>query len=133
MDKYAFNYCFHQMRADFLNGNILEILKLKDSALGLAVADMLRMMLEQNMSLDAVQKDYRSFLPKEINKNYKFGIKKPIQRALMEARTNCKEDAMFVKVIMNLLIKMLTICFIKSHVTYSVCFLCTGAIHATSL
>lgn len=101
-DPNAFDYIFHQIRHDFLHGDIHEILQehRKSEALGLCVTDMLRAVLEDDLSQDQVENNYRQYIPKAIYKHQFFFLKKRIHEnlsRLVNQAQGCQTDTRFIK------------------------------------
>jgi len=86
LDENAFNYVFHQVRHDLLQGEISDISQdhTKSEALGLCVTDMLRQIHEEGVTLEYVENNYRLFIPKTIYKQHKFFLKKRIHDSLVK-------------------------------------------------
>jgi Janus kinase 2 len=84
LDENAFDYVFHQVRYDMLQGDIPDISQdqTKSEALGLCVTDMLRSIHEDDKTLEYVQHNYRQYIPKAIYKQHKFFLKKRIFESL---------------------------------------------------
>lgn len=100
VDLGAFNYYFKQVRQDFLKGNIPEIAKMKERALGLAVTDMLRVKLESEPSTELVDNDFTNFLPQEVSRHYKYFLRHFLKKAMKESLTKIEQnrrDVTFVK------------------------------------
>lgn len=66
LDPKAFEYFFHQVRADFLDSEIPELLKHPEDGLGLVVTDILLYLLN-NPGKKVGDIDLKGFLPKELN------------------------------------------------------------------
>lgn len=66
IDRSAFDYLFHQVRADFLAGEIPELIKHPEDGLGLVVTDILLHLLN-NPGRKVGDIDLKSFMPKELN------------------------------------------------------------------
>jgi len=97
LDENAFDYVFHQVRSDMLQGDIMDISQdqTKPEALGLCVIDMLRAMHEDKKTLEDIQNNYKQYIPKSIYKQHKFFLKKKIFESLgrlmnSEAATNMR-------------------------------------------
>ncbi|XP_037078956.1 tyrosine-protein kinase JAK2-like [Pollicipes pollicipes] len=97
MDERAFDYFFHQVREAFVLGTFANILKQKEDALGLAVTDMYRKMLEMSARREDVEKDYKSFIPKDLVKMHSFFLKSPIRKHLIKLEKLEIDDVMFIK------------------------------------
>ncbi|KAG7169408.1 Tyrosine-protein kinase hopscotch-like [Homarus americanus] len=66
LDPSAFEYFFHQVRADFLASEISELIKNPEDGLGLVVTDILLSLLN-NPGKKVGDIDLKSFMPKELN------------------------------------------------------------------
>ncbi|XP_035702306.1 tyrosine-protein kinase JAK2 isoform X2 [Folsomia candida] len=86
LDENAFDYTFHQIRHDLLQGHIPDISQdqVKSEALGLCVTDMLRLIQEEAMTLDYIEANYKQFIPKSIYRQHKFFLKKKIHDTLVK-------------------------------------------------
>ncbi|KAG1671225.1 Megakaryocyte-associated tyrosine-protein kinase [Nymphon striatum] len=96
IDQQAFNYLFFQTRSDFLNGKTLDLSKLSDSSIGMVVTDMVRISMELNCSLEAVQKNVKNYLPKVVIKQLS-KLKEPVRDAFNRAKNNANGNVKFVK------------------------------------
>uniref|UniRef100_T1IKG8 non-specific protein-tyrosine kinase n=1 Tax=Strigamia maritima TaxID=126957 RepID=T1IKG8_STRMM len=106
IDIAAFNYYFHQVVINcvlgrIFRGKIHETLKVKEKALGLAVTDMWRVKLEKNLSTQAIENDYKNYLPQEVMNQFKFFflsrfLRKAMGDALSKLEEN-KQELLFVK------------------------------------
>lgn len=96
LDINAYDYYFHQVRADVLENKVPDIIfeKHKRELIGLGVADMYRVTIEKELSREAVESDYKKYIPKECIKKHSFFIKKPIRNALAGLSGH---DAAFVR------------------------------------
>ncbi|XP_033221595.1 tyrosine-protein kinase hopscotch isoform X2 [Belonocnema kinseyi] len=96
LDSSAEGLCIKQVRLDVLENSVPEIVyeQHKSKLIGLGVCDMYRVMLEKNVSREAVQSDYKKYIPKECIKRHSIFIKKPIYNALAQLSGH---DASFVK------------------------------------
>ena len=97
LDPQAFDYLFHQVREAFVLGTFSNILRQKEDALGLAVTDMYRMMLEMNVRREDVEKDYKSFIPKDLVKMHSFFLRSPIRKHLIKLEQVQIDDVMYIK------------------------------------
>lgn len=103
IDFESYNFYFHQARCDLLSNNVSDISCVKNEGelLGMGVADMYRVMLETGVSRDAVESDYKKFIPKEVYKSHMFFLKQPMQRSLDSMIDRCakqgKHEAWYVK------------------------------------
>lgn len=97
-DVEAFNYYFHQIRSDYLKELIPDVLESQDKALGLAVADMVRVVKETGVSRDVVEKDYRKYIPAKVLKKWfvKFWMKGALRNNLVELDKNL-DDVVYIK------------------------------------
>lgn len=66
LDRCAFDYLFHQVRADFLAGEIPELIKHPEDGLGLVVTDILLHLLN-HPGKKVGDIDLKSFMPRELN------------------------------------------------------------------
>ncbi|XP_025075484.1 tyrosine-protein kinase hopscotch [Pogonomyrmex barbatus] len=96
IDLNAYNYYFEQVRRDVLDNNVPDIIyeKHKHELIGLGVSDMYRVMLEDKLSREIVESDYKKYIPKECIKRHAFFIRKPIHNALTKLSGY---DAAYVK------------------------------------
>lgn len=102
IDLSAFNYYFYQVRTDVLSNNVknLNYEKEKANILGLTVADMFRVMLEDKASLAELEARYKSFIPKIILKNHWINVqikKQVIANLSTVARGHISDNPWFVK------------------------------------
>lgn len=101
IDLAAFDYYYHQVRRDVLTNNVrsLNYEKEEGAILGLAVADMYRVMLEDKVSLAEMESKYKTFIPKIILKKHLFNvhIKQKIIAALSTIARVGHSDVWFVK------------------------------------
>jgi len=67
-----------------MNSKVPDIIydKHKHELIGLGVSDMYRVTLEQKLSQQIIESDYKKYIPKERIRRHAFFIKKPIHRAL---------------------------------------------------
>ena len=81
LDENSFDYLFHQIRYDLLNGQIPEFCleQYKPKALGLCTTDMKRVILEDGLNRDDVVNNYRQYIPKSIYKQHFWFLKRKIQ------------------------------------------------------
>ncbi|CAG0891134.1 unnamed protein product [Darwinula stevensoni] len=84
------NYYFHQARRDFLDGFIEEVSRRVDEFLGLSVTDMYRVHLERGTSPDAICRDYRAYIPSDINRKHPFFLNNKLRHKLQELINNCQ-------------------------------------------
>lgn len=103
VDLECYNFYFHQARCDILNNNVPDISCVKNESelLGMGVADMYRVILETGASRDAVESDYKKFIPKEVYKSHMLFLKQPMQKSLGSMIDRCvrqgKHEAWYVK------------------------------------
>ncbi|XP_043204209.1 tyrosine-protein kinase hopscotch-like [Amphibalanus amphitrite] len=97
LDPHAFDYLFHQVREAFVMGTFSNILRQKEDALGLAVTDMYRLMREMNVRREDVEKDYKSFIPRDLVKMHSFFLKSPIRKHLIKLEQGPINDVMYIK------------------------------------
>lgn len=97
-DLAALDYYFHQLRHDFLNSKIPEMVQHKNKALGLAATDMIREMLEHNLNIEDMKNCYKDFLPRELWKNHRYWVKTPLLEAVNRGWINSKQNVGYVKV-----------------------------------
>ncbi|XP_066257100.1 tyrosine-protein kinase hopscotch-like [Euwallacea similis] len=85
LDSNAFEYYYHQTRLDVIECNVPDIVYEKHRAelLGLAITDMFRVVMEKEVSVEAIEQDYRKFVPKVLLKKHRFFVKKPIRKNLV--------------------------------------------------
>ncbi|KAJ8881577.1 hypothetical protein PR048_018061 [Dryococelus australis] len=98
-DIKAYDYYFHQVRSDLVNNKIPDISyeRYKSEVVGLGVADMYRVMLEKGLNRQAVENNYKKYMPKEVIKHHLFFLKKPIHETLSKIKKDCRHDAWYVK------------------------------------
>lgn len=84
LDKNAYDYFYHQVRCDVLNNAIPEIAypNFKNDILGLCVTDMFVEMIENNRSVDYLNKNYKKYIPKEYEKYHSVFARKEIKASL---------------------------------------------------
>lgn len=101
-DARTFNYYFHQVRSDFLEGKIPELLgrQFRDSALGLVATDIIRLMLELKSSPDTMRYNSRDFLPHELKRSVLWDnfLHKNLQKAVSRGWKYSRQNPEFVKV-----------------------------------
>lgn len=66
LDEKAFEYFFYQVRADFLAGEIVELIADQEDGLGLVVTDVL-LHLQNNPGKKVSEVELKNFMPKELN------------------------------------------------------------------
>lgn len=100
VDEEALDYYFHQIRSDFLSERIPSVLDAKEKVLGLAVADMVRVIKEKGSSRDVTVKDYKKYLPRKLiqKMQWSFPWIKSDMRNNMEELNKSIEDASYIKV-----------------------------------
>lgn len=88
LDKNAYNYFYHQVKSDLINGKIPELVypNLKSEVLGLIVTNMYIEMLEYNTSVDELKKNYKQYVPEKYLKKHWIVIKKRIADQLEQIR-----------------------------------------------
>ncbi|XP_066255438.1 tyrosine-protein kinase hopscotch-like isoform X2 [Euwallacea similis] len=84
LDSNAYDYFYHQVRLDVIGSNVPDIVYEKHRAelLGLAITDMFRVVMENGVSKESVEEEYRKFVPKVLLKKHRFFVKKPIRTHL---------------------------------------------------
>ncbi|XP_014232207.1 tyrosine-protein kinase hopscotch [Trichogramma pretiosum] len=84
IDHRAYDYYFQQAKSDVLLSKVPDIVyeKHKKEIIGLGVTDMCRVMMEKDMSREAIIADYKKYIPKEYMKKHAFFVKKPVTAAL---------------------------------------------------
>lgn len=94
LDKIAYNYYFHQVKSDLINNLIpeLEYPNHKEKVVGLAVTSMYIEMLERDISIDELEKNYRNYVPQKHIKKHMFIIKQKISKELRHIR-NMNHDS----------------------------------------
>ncbi|KAK6642747.1 hypothetical protein RUM43_004249 [Polyplax serrata] len=99
IDLEAFNYYYHQVRKDILDNQVPDISyeKHKGELLGLGVTDMYRVMIEQGLSLEQIEADYKKYIPKSLLKHHFLFIKPKIHTSLSKIRIKKEQDGWFVK------------------------------------
>lgn len=99
VDEEALDYYFHQIRSDFLSERIPSVLDAKEKVLGLAVADMVRVIKEKGSSRDVTVKDYKKYLPRKLiqKMQWSFPWIKSDMRNNMEELNKSIEDASYIK------------------------------------
>lgn len=98
IDEITYNYYYHQVRYDLVNDRIDEIKypKYKDDILGLGVVDMYIDMIEYNLTIDQLEKNYKKYIPKELIKNHHYFAKKKIHKGLKDIKKK-DHDLFYVK------------------------------------
>ncbi|XP_023229778.1 tyrosine-protein kinase JAK2-like [Centruroides sculpturatus] len=97
IDQQACNYYFHQMRNDFLQGKIKQLSNNADDSFGLAVTDIIRTALEQDLNPEQMKIEYSNFLPKVLHKWNLFMLKERINKAIIKAFRNSGQNVAYVK------------------------------------
>ncbi|XP_067143590.1 tyrosine-protein kinase JAK2-like [Centruroides vittatus] len=97
IDQQACNYYFHQMRHDFLQGKIKQLSNNADDSFGLAVTDIIRTALEQDLNPEQMKIEYSNFLPKVLHKWNLFMLKERINKAIIKAFRNSGQNVAYVK------------------------------------
>lgn len=99
IDLEAFNYYYHQVRKDILDNQVSDISyeKHKGELLGLGVTDMYRVMIEQGLSVEQIESDYKKYIPKSLLKHHFLFIKPKIHMSLSKIRIKKEQDGWFVK------------------------------------
>lgn len=84
LDKNAYDYFYHQVRCDVLHNAIPEIAypNFKNDILGLCVTDMFVEMIENNRSVEYLNKNYKKYIPKEYEKHHSMFARKEIKASL---------------------------------------------------
>lgn len=84
IDVNSYDYYFHQVRYDVLKNQIPGLCyeKYRWELVGLGITDMYRVMLEEGLTKEAVESDYKKYMSKEVLKRHAFFIKRPIQTTL---------------------------------------------------
>lgn len=93
LDKNAYNYFYHQVKWDLINGKIPDLVypNHKEKVLGLIVTNMYIEMLEYNTSVDELKKNYKKYVPEKYVKKHSFYIKQKIAEQLEQIKH--KHDA----------------------------------------
>lgn len=78
LDKNAYNYFYHQVKLDLINGKIPDLVypNHKGKVLGLIVTSMYIEMREYNTSVDELKKNYKKYVPEKYVKKDTFNIMK---------------------------------------------------------
>lgn len=99
IDLEAFNYYYHQVRRDVIENHVPDITyeKHKGELLGLGVTDMYRVMIDEKISLEQVEADYKKYIPLSLFKNHFLFIKPKIHTHLSKIRISKDQDGWFVK------------------------------------
>lgn len=94
MDKMAYNYYFHQVKSDLINNLIpeLEYPNHKDKVVGLVVTSMYIDMLEKDLKVDELERNYRKYVPQKYLKKHQFIIKQRISKELKDIK-NMEHDS----------------------------------------
>lgn len=94
MDKMAYNYYFHQVKSDLINDMIpeLEYPNHKDKVVGLVVTSMYIEMLEKDLKVNELERNYRNYVPKKYIKKHLFIIKTRILNELKDIK-NMNHDS----------------------------------------
>ncbi|XP_015930975.1 tyrosine-protein kinase JAK2 [Parasteatoda tepidariorum] len=98
-DARTFNYYFHQVRTDFLEGKIPELFKFRESALGLVATDIIRLMLEMKLTPDTMKYNCRDFFPQELKRSPLLDsfLQGPLEKAVTKGWQNSRQNSEFVK------------------------------------
>lgn len=82
----AYNYFFDQARYDVLKNHVPDLVyeKFRWELVGLGITDMYRVILEEGLTREAVESDYKKYMPKEVLKRHPFFMKRPIQKTLVK-------------------------------------------------
>lgn len=72
LDRALFNYYYYQLRHDLVQSKIGEIAydEYKNKILGYVVNDMYRKMVEDNVSVSELERTYKEYIPRKINKEH---------------------------------------------------------------
>lgn len=84
IDVNAYNYYFNQARMDVCKNKIRNVTYAEHKAqlIGLGITDMYRAMLEEGLTREAVENDYKKYMCKDVLKKHSFFIKRPIRSTL---------------------------------------------------
>ncbi|XP_054715541.1 tyrosine-protein kinase JAK2-like [Uloborus diversus] len=100
-DARTFSYYFHQVRNDFLDGKVPELMgrQLRERALGLVATDIIRLMLELKLTPDTMKYNSRDFLPQDLKRSPLWDnfLRDPLQKAVSRGWKNSRQNAEFVK------------------------------------
>lgn len=88
MDKEAYNYFYHQVKYDLIEGKIPELAypNFKDQVAGLCVTNMYIEMLENHTSIADLEANYKKYVPVKHVKKHSFIIRQRISNALGNIR-----------------------------------------------
>lgn len=98
LDENAYDYFYHQVRYDLVQGKIDEIKypAFKDNVLGLGVVDMYIDRIEKNYSIEDLENNYKKYIPKELVKNHQYFAKKRVIKGLRDIKKK-DHDLFYVK------------------------------------
>nr|XP_022913814.1 tyrosine-protein kinase hopscotch [Onthophagus taurus] len=98
IDINAYDYFFHQARLDVLENKIPDLIfdNYRKELVGLGIADMYRVMLENDVSRETIEGDYKKYIPKAVLSRHHFFVKKPIREGLNNIKKSL-QDAWYVK------------------------------------
>lgn len=101
IDCYAYNFFFYQVKSDLLKSKVTGLCydTYKRELIGLGVADMYRVILEEDKSRETVEQNYKQYMPKEVVKQHMFFLKKPVQDTLKKIINNNTVDIRYASVI----------------------------------
>lgn len=98
LDRNAYNYYFEQVRRDFVSNIIDEIdyAKQEQKVVGLIITDMYKDMVEKNVNVEYLKKNFRSYSPKVIVERHPYYLRKTIVERVKQIK-NMNIDADYVK------------------------------------
>lgn len=98
MDKMAYNYFFYQLKYDLINGKIEELVypNYKDQVVGLCVTNMYIEMLENNVSIEYFENNYKKYVPSKHVKKHSLYMRQRISNALRKIKY-MNHDSYYVK------------------------------------
>ncbi|XP_058062989.1 tyrosine-protein kinase hopscotch [Anopheles bellator] len=102
LDLPLFNYYYSQLRCDLLQNRIPEIdyRKYKNKILGYVVNDMYRKMIEDNVSLNELRRDFEKYIPRKISREHQVCFFNVAQKRIFESLSlirNKDHDVNYVK------------------------------------
>ncbi|ERL90937.1 hypothetical protein D910_08279 [Dendroctonus ponderosae] len=94
LDARAFEYYYLQVRDDIVKGLVpgLAYDDCQPELTGLCITDMFRYMLENSVPMQAVERDHKKFMNKEIVKRHRFYLSTPIHENLLKLNRNMKDQ-----------------------------------------
>ncbi|XP_053673855.1 tyrosine-protein kinase hopscotch [Anopheles nili] len=102
LDQELFNYYYSQLRYDLLHNRIQEIdyRKYKNKILGYVVNDMYRKMIEDNVGVNELKRDFEKYIPRKISKEHSVCFVNFAQKRIFESLSSIQykdHDVNYVK------------------------------------